>query len=298
MNLIELIRTTAYRLGLPPPNGVIGSNDRMINQMHALLTQLGCDLITQYDWRRLYREHFVTTRAVVVSATMTKGSKTLTMSDASSFDDKWMASGRGMPPFNVVQERTGNTTIRMREPATETGTFDLTFSQYAYPLPSDWHRQVPQTEWRKNGQGNIKGPKTPQEWQKYKAGNVYPGSLEMFRLIGNSIHILPPPPNGITFSFEYISKNWVVSDGGNTSRPEPTSDNDMFIFSDSLLMTGLVARWFDVHGLDSTVEKAEFASLLGIAKAQDKSAPLLSITKGGAPAYINSESVPEGNWSV
>src|SRR5690625_3641108 len=231
-----------------------------------------------------------------MTASMTKGSRTLTVTAASLFDGKWMATGTGMPPFNGVDERTGRTTVRMKQAATEPGPFEPRVHQAAYPLPADWHRQAPETD---AGRVHpVAGPKSAQDWQKYESGVVYPGTAEMFRLMGSAFHIMPPPPDGLTFSFEYISKNWIVGALEDTGKALFTNDQDKFVFSDSMLMTGLVARWFDVHGLDSTVEKGEFSALLGIAKAQDKSAPLLSITKGGAPAYINSESVPEGNWSV
>src|SRR5690625_1716423 len=157
MTLIELISTVCRRLGFTEPNSVIGSGDKNIRQLSALLSQLGSDLVTQYDWRRLYREHLLTTRAVDMTASMTKGSRTLTVTDASLFDGKWMATGTGMPPFNGVDERTGSTTVRMKQAATETGSFELRFHQAAYPLPSDWHRQVPQTEY---GRVNpVAGPK-------------------------------------------------------------------------------------------------------------------------------------------
>lgn len=296
MTLIELISTVCRRLGFTEPNSVIGSGDKNIRQLSALLSQLGSDLVTQYDWRRLYREHLLTTRAVDMTASMTKGSRTLTVADASLLDSKWMAVGAGMPPFNGVDESTGSTVVRMKQPAAETGSFDLTFHQVAYPLPSDWHRQVPQTEYGRISP--VAGPKNAQDWQRYKSGVVYPGATEMFRLMGSAFHIMPPPPDGLTFSFEYISKNWIMDALEDTGKDLFTNDQDTFVFSDSVLMTGLVARWFDVHGLDSTIEKRELAALLGIAKAQDKSAAVLSLSPRTTAAYLSSRSIPEGNWEL
>lgn len=287
MTLIELVRTMCRRLGFSEPNGVIGSNDKNIRQIHALLVQLGTDLVVVHDWRRLQREHLLITRAVQMPAQVTKGSRTVTVNDASLLNDKWIAQGEGMPPFNQINTRVNNSTVQMREPATKTGTVNLTFTQFAYDLPNDWHRQIPQTEYEN---GPVDGPKTPQFWQAYKSGVIYAGS--MFRLIGNTFQVMPPPPNGLVFSFEYMSKNWVAS--SSIMKPAPTEDSDEFIFSDSLLMTGLVARWFDVHGLDSTIEKRDFAGLLNMAKAQDKSSPLLRISR----KPTRTMNIPEGNWNV
>lgn len=296
MNLIELVSTVCRRLGLTEPNSVVASNDKNIKQMSALLAQLGCDLTTQFDWRALYREHFFTTKAIKRTITTTEGSRTITLNDASAFDTKWLVMGAPLPPLSSVLEQISPTQLRMTEAATATGSFEVTFHQYVYALPQDWHRQVSQTEWNRNGQGPIAGPKTPQSWQQFKAGVVYPAVGSMFRLIGNSIQIMPPAPNGLTFSFEYISNNWVLS--GSSTHPAFIDDTDSFIFSDSLLMTGLVARWFDVHGLDSTIEKGDFAALLQTAKAQDKSAPVLSISAKAGSRYISNNSVPDGNWGV
>lgn len=298
MTLLELVRTMCQRLGFSDPNGVIGSNDKTIRQISALLTQLGSDLVTQHPWRRLYREHLLTTRAVDMVVNMTVGSRVLSMQDASLFSSKWMAVGEGMPSLNKVSEQISSTSVRMAEPATKTGYFNITFHQFAYPLPSDWHRQVPQTEWGRTNHSPISGPKTPQAWQQYKSGVVYHGLMEIFRLVGNDLHLLPPAPNGLTFSFEYISKNWVVSGSSSGARDAPASDDDRFIFSDSLLMTGLVARWFDVHGMDSTIEKADFAALLSMAKAQDQSAAALTISPGSVSGLISSRQIPDGNWSI
>ena len=294
MTLLELIRTMCAQLGVVEPNSVIGNNDRTVSQMRALLTTLGSDIVVQHDWRQLRKEAILITRAMTVRATLTQGSSTVTLADASALSDNYVASGEGIPQYARVTSKTSNT-VTLDQPCTKTGEFDVTFSQARFRLPTDWARQVPLTEWNRSTQWPIKGPITPQAWQQFKSGITYRGPWEVFRLVGNHMIVMPPPPSGLTFAFDYISKNWVVEEGGQT-KAIPTQDTDTFIFSDSMLMTGLKARWFDVHGMDSTVEKADFAGLLNTAKGQDSSADALTISPGSRcyPCLT----VPDGNWMV
>lgn len=294
MNMLELIRTMCAQLGLTQPSSVIGNGDRTISQMHALLIQLGSDIVTQHAWRRLIREHIIVTRAYETQATTTKGSAQVNVQDASALNDNWIIRGEGLAPFSRVVSKSGSS-VTIDQPALASGTTLITCHQTGYPLPADWHRQVPMTEWDRSKRWPVGGSRTPQVWAQYKSGIVYPGPWDMFRLIGNAFVVMPPPPSGLTFSFEYISKNWVVG-SGNTAKPQPTEDTDQFIFSDALLMTGLKARWFDQHGIDSTIEKADFAGLLASAKGQDQSAAPLSISPAPASVLLDSRSIPDGSW--
>ena len=82
----------------------------------------------------------------------------------------------------------------------------MTFSRVEYPLPADWKKQLPQTEWDRTNRWPLIGPQTPQMWQSLKSGIVYAGIGEHFRISGNSITLTPPPSDGLLIGFEYLSK--------------------------------------------------------------------------------------------
>jgi len=113
--------------------------------------------------------------------------------------------------------------------------------------------------------------------------------------LGNQLTLNPSPPDGETIAFEYISSGWVEGADG-TYKTEVTQDTDTFIFSDSLLITGLKAQWLVAKGLDATFALGEFRWLLEQEKSTNKSAPLLSIGHVGGNVLLNEYNVIDGSW--
>jgi hypothetical protein len=170
----------------------------------------------------------------------------------------------------------------MNQRADSSGSSSLQFSQVAYPLPADWLKQIPQTEWDRTNRWPLMGPKSPQEWQSYKSGIVYAGPRERFRIQQGAVQINPPPPNALTFAYEYVSSFWVVAADGTLK--------DNCVFDDSLMVAGLKLRWKTAKGLDASAEGIEYASLLDQIKGQDQSAPVLSLSPCYGSYLNNGES--------
>jgi hypothetical protein len=105
----------------------------------------------------------------------------------------------------------------------------------------------------------------------------------------------PSPPDGETLSFEYISTGWVNGVDG-TAKTEVTQDTDTFIFSDSLLITGLKAQWLVAKGLDASFSLGEFRYLLEQEKSTNKSAPMLSMGQFGSSILLTDQSMVDGNF--
>jgi hypothetical protein len=63
MTLIELVTAFCKRTGLPVPATVVGTTDRQIQQVQALLEEEGGELASRHQWRGLTREAIVTTIA-------------------------------------------------------------------------------------------------------------------------------------------------------------------------------------------------------------------------------------------
>src|SRR5690606_38503258 len=115
-------------------------------QIFALMNRLGRDLCRQHDWQRLIREHLLSTVSVVRQATTTVGGSTIAVANTTGIQEGYGVSGVGIPPFAEVTF-VGAGTVNINMPATKAGTNDLTFAQIRYPLPADWKKQIPQTEW-------------------------------------------------------------------------------------------------------------------------------------------------------
>lgn len=296
MTLIELVQQVCDELMIDRPSVVVNSADPQIVQLYALLNRLGNDISRQSQWQRLNNEYVLTTQAITQSATAVDGSAVLTgIPDTSALSTQWGVLGPGMAPFAQIVSVDSPTQVTLNMVATQTGTFDIQFSQVQYPLPSDWLMQIHQTEWDRTNRWPLLGPKSPQEWQSFKSGIVYAGPRERFRILQNTIAINPPPPNGLMFSFEYISTGWVISNAG-VRQSKYLADTDTSIFSDSLLITGLKSLWKAAKGLDASFDLGEFRVLLETNKSQDRSAPRLSLSPYGGSVLLTGYNIPDGSW--
>lgn len=296
MNLLQLIQQVCDELAINRPTVIVGTNDPQTRQMSALLYRLGNDLVRQFEWQRLNKEHILQTVAYTRSGTVTEGSNAITVLGSTvGLTTQFGASGVGIAPFAQITSVDNSNQVTLNMPATQSGTVDIQFSQVQYNLPADWDREIPQTEWDRTNRWPLMGPQSAQDWQSFKSGIVYAGPRQRFRIVGNAYAINPAPPNGLTFAFEYISRAWVSSAGG-VAQTAFQADSDVFVFPDSLLITGLKVQWKQSKGLDASFDLAEFRALLENCKAQDKSFPKLSLSPMGQSVLMTTMNLPDGNF--
>lgn len=295
MNLLELMTQTCNELAINAPSSVIGSPDPQIKQLLALLNRLGGDLC-RFDWQRLEREHILTTVAVDKTITTTQDSAVVTMASTAGLSALYGVSGAGIRPFSQIVSVDSATQVTLNMASEASGTADVQFSQVQYPLPSDWKKQSPQTEWDRTNRWPLVGPQSAQSWQSFKSGIVYAGPRIRYRIMGNQFTLNPPPPNGLVMAFEYTSKSFVTDTSG-VRKSSFTADTDTHCFDDSLLVDGLKAKFKQAKGLDVSFELAEFQGLLNQALAQDKSAPTLSLSPASGGILLTTANIPDGNWN-
>lgn len=163
-----------------------------------------------------------------------------------------------------------------------------------YPLPLDWNRQVEQTEWTANTMRPMMGPVTAQRWAFYQAWNAANTLCMPFRIIGGNIRLLNAPETPETFSYEYISENWVMP-GTGPMQNTFLADTDSCVFDDALMQAGLALRWRKAKGL--AYDDMDYLQTLALCKAQNKSAPALTTSSRHRPGrlldYFN---VPESGY--
>jgi hypothetical protein len=138
------------------------------------------------------------------------------------------------------------------------------------------------------------GPQSSQDWQSFKSGIVMAGPRLRFRIQGRTITINPPPANGVTLAFEYISNGWVTD--GSVRKTKFTADTDTCYFDDSLMISGLKLRWLQTKGFDYTYAMAEYKEIMSNCQAQDKSAPRLSLAPARGSVLLTNQNIPDGNW--
>jgi hypothetical protein len=296
MNALKLIQQVTDELALYRPTALIGTQDPQIRQLMALLNRLGADITRQTEWQRLNKEYLIVTNSFTLTGTVTNGSKVITgLPTTTAITDQYTIIGTGIQPFAQVVTVNNLTEITMDMEAEESGTVELQFAQNKFDLPSDWNRQIPQTEWNRTQRWELLGPKSAQEWQTFKSGIVSAGPRQRFRILQNQLCLNPSPPDNQTLSFEYISDGWVEGVDG-VAKTEVTQDTDTFIFSDSLLITGLKAQWLVAKGLDASFSLGEFRYLLEQEKSTNKSAPVLSTGAFAGSLLLTDRNMVDGNY--
>ena len=296
MNALKLIQQVTDELALYRPTALIGTQDPQIRQLMALLNRLGADITRQTEWQRLNKEYLIVTNSFTLTGTVTNGSKVITgLPTTTAITDQYTILGTGIQPFAQVVTVNNLTEITMDMEATESGTVELQFAQNKFDLPSDWQRQIPQTEWNRTQRWELLGPKSAQEWQTFKSGIVSAGPRQRFRILQNQLCLNPSPPDNQTLSFEYISNGWVEGADG-VGKVEVTADTDTFIFSDSLLITGLKSQWMVAKGLDASFSLGEFRYLLEQEKSTNKSAPVLSTGAFAGSLLLTDQNMVDGSY--
>jgi len=298
MTLLELVQNMCLEVGIPSPTQVVTSQDVQINQIYALVNRLGNDITRTFEWQKLDKEYILQTVSTTLTGTITSGSKVITgISSTTGLTSDYGIDGNGIAPFSQIVTVDSGTQVTMNLPATASGTVDLVFGQVNYALPSDWAKQIPQTEWDRSNRWPLLGPNSPQDWQSFKSGIVYAGPRLRFRIQGNTLAINPPPSANLNLAFEYISKSWVLADDGVTYKNKFTADTDTFVFDDSLMTIGLKLRWLQAKGFEYDFAQREFDSLLSMCKGQDKSAAKLSLAPEAGSILLTNRNIPDGNWN-
>lgn len=296
MNLLQIVQAACLELGIPSPSFVAGSTEPQITQLHALLNNLGREITRKNDWQRLTQEAIIVTKSFSRQATTTQGLRTVTMASTADLSANFALDGIGVTPFSEIISVDGPTQITLNMPAESSGTNQIRFSQVRYPLPSDWRKQINQTEWDRTNRWPLIGPKSPQEWQSFRSGIVNASPRQRFRIVGNSIAIDPAPPDGLTLAYEYISSAWVLSASG-SPKTSADADTDTFRFDDHLLTMGLKNKWMQAKGLGD-VYAMDYIRLLEACIAQDSSAKTINLSCSESTRFISTDNVPDGNWRV
>lgn len=294
--LLQIIQDTCDELALARPSVVIGTTDPQVRQMTALLNRLGRDMVKQFEWQKLDKEYLLTTVQYTYTGTTTIGSKVITgLTSTTGLTTQFTALGTGIMPFAQIVSVDNPTQVTLDMAATQSGTVSIQFTQNQYNLPSDWDREIPQTEWNRTTRWPLLGKKSPQEWQTFKSGIVSAGPRQRFRILGNALTINPSPPPGQMVSYEYISNAWIIG-ADNTAKTAFSADTDTNVFNDSLIITGLKAQWKIAKGLDPSFDLGEFRTLLEQAKSQDQGSVKLYLSQSAGNILLTNRSIIDGSF--
>lgn len=303
LTLLQIVNRAENMLGLTASNAVIGSNVAQAIQMLALTNTLLTELVTDYEWQRLVKAHYLTTTAQVSgTCNSSSGSSTLSgFNSVAGLTVGMVVSGPTIPAYAEISSVvTASASVVITFPATTaTASMSCNFAVQDYSLPSDYDRLIGDANWDRTNHWPNLGPKSSQEWQWLQGGLISTVPRERYRIYGNRMRFFPAPTSPLNVAFEYVSNQCVIATGDtNPSKSSATVDTDTFVFKDDVLVKGLLFYWKRAKGLDYAVEAMQFADAVSKAQAQDEPSPRLSLSPIQPDIYILPQSVPEGSWNL
>ena len=158
-----------------------------------------------------------------------------------------------------------------------------------YDLPDDFSYFIDQTGWDETNNVRIGGPLSAQDWTYLQGRDLVDSTIyASFRLIDNKMDLFPqPPPPDTTVSWEYISRDWAISQNG-TRADSVISGSDVVLYEPILIIKLLRLKWLSAKGMDSQAALTEFELMFDSRTGKDVGADILSASNSGRTfPYLN-----------
>lgn len=152
-----------------------------------------------------------------------------------------------------------------------------------------------QTIWDRTSRLPIVGPIGSSEWQGIKAV-ITSGPRFQFRIRGGNLLINPVPPAGLSWFFEYVSKNWILGADLVTFKQYFTLDTDEVLFPEELALLGLRWRWKKEKGLEYAEDMRTYEMQVVDAIGRDGMKPILEMDRQVHQHKRPGIFIPQGNW--
>lgn len=164
-------------------------------------------------------------------------------------------------------------------------TFTAVAAQAQIEPPSDYGRMAPMSAlWDVSLRRPAVGPLPTDKWLDLLT-NTTTGGDKYWTLIAGKFNIYPTPAVTDTFTFGYISKNWVVN--GSFYKDRFDDDDDEPIIDAELLTLELIWRWKSAIGLDYAEDMANANRQKEIVVAATRGPRILELSdpfRGDLPA--------------
>lgn len=337
MSLLSIVQQVASKvLGTLPSSlssGVISSGDQAIQTIIGLVNEEGQETSNTYTWQALRNEATFSTGGnqggILSFGTLTPGSG-YNGGNSQIFNNVPLTGGTGTgatATFNVSSGVVASCTIfpptlgsgsgyvagdvLSVAPASLGGPGGAGFSIQVATVGlvgienqgslltlcgPDFNFIVDETIWDRTTRRPVFGPKSPQEWQQLKA-QLMQGPWYQYTIRGNNFLMIPPPAQGDTIYFEWITKYWCTNAAGTVGQLAMVADTDVSKIDETVITLGAIWRFRKGKGLSWQVDYDKW---------QDKIGELT--TRDGAKARINLAGVqsdiypgiivPSGNWPI
>lgn len=181
------------------------------------------------------------------------------------------------------------------------GSVTLVTSDQDYALPSDFRYIIPDTTWNRTDSRRVFNPISSANWQFYKAWNTVSGLNLRARIRNDQLEFeqdITAALNGEVIYFEYISKNWVESNG--TAPADQSSflnDADTPVFCEELFTQGVIWRLEKSLGLAWEANFKLYESLKRKQLARTRGSRTLDLAGDHFGRYLG-VNVPDDNYGL
>lgn len=135
-----------------------------------------------------------------------------------------------------------------------------------------------------------------QDWQASKAITTT-GPRYQARVRGGKLLANPVPAAGNTWSFEYVSKNWILGADGTTYKQFFTLDTDTILLPELVVIAGLRWRWKKEKGTEYAEDFRTYENL--VSKALGHNGLRSTLDMGACPeSAVPGVLIPETGWAV
>jgi len=148
-----------------------------------------------------------------------------------------------------------------------------------YDLPSDFAYMINQTGWDQSNRIPLQGSLSPQDWTYLEGRDLVSHTIyASFRQNENQFWLFPqPPPENLNITFEYVSRNWVMTAAGSDIYTNTVTENGNIVMYEPHLFERLLKlRFLEARGFDTTAALSQYTKAFMSWTGKDTSAQILN----------------------
>lgn len=170
--------------------------------------------------------------------------------------------------------------------------FDITTNDLQYR-----RKFIDDCLWDLTAQERMRGPLTPQAWQRLRVVNSAPLPY-YFTIIGNQFLMPSTTAAGHDITLMYVDKRIFLGSDNVTKKERASDDKDTFSLGDNLLMFYIRWRYLQIKGLEYGEDFRMYTDLLSSGVGNNLPSETLNLNgSSSGSADELGPSIPEGNWS-
>jgi hypothetical protein len=302
--ILRIVQEVMGDFGLPQPTQVIGNTDKTVSQMLIHATRVGEDLAARGGmndgWPAMRKEYtFNLVGYGGYSGNTTAGSNVITNMSTVANIAVGMVGTSTATPYGVTVTAVDpiGLTVTLNQNVLNTSTGALfSFGNESYAVPTDCDHFIQQTGWDRSFRWQLVGPLTAQEWQVLKSGISPTGPRLRYRIMDSMIFVNPVPASLDSLVMEYYSTGWCQSAAG-VPQTVWAADTDTPVLQDRLFILGIIARFLNRKGFDSSSAQREYDDAVEAAIGRAGGSRVLPINaRAEPPILLGSANVPDTSF--